>query len=172
MQIALEAYRGTNPHGSSSRSRSSVNSNRWTPTPIRSFLVLALLAVGLLNCDLGPELGAARVQVGASEVFFIREVRGHNYDSLVISRSSNLCQPLGAPNNYVFSELGPLHPYYRVVGGTLHLYVTSPATPPSTPFPIAVIQHVLTPLEYVKLEDAAQQTGLERIDVPVHRKHC
>jgi len=130
----------------------------------------ALLFV-LASCDIGPEFGVISVRVGDRDVFFIREVRGNNYDSLVISSSSDPCQNLSSPNNYVFEELGPIHPYYRIEGEVLHLYDTSGAVPPRNAFPVRVVQHAVSPLEYADIAAAPQKIHVRRIDVPlnIHR---
>jgi hypothetical protein len=140
---------------------------------VRYALLSLVGLVWFCACGAGSDYGVVKVQVDGHELFFIREVRGNNYDSLVISASPSVCQDLDSPDNYVFTELGPIPPYYRVQAGVLHLYVTSAARPPRNAFPVNVVQHKLSPLEYADVVATPQALGVIRVDVPLNiRKNC
>lgn len=135
--------------------------------------LLFVLAVVVCGCGLGPRFGVLRVDVGSERVYFIREVRGLNYDSLVISATDDLCQELDGPANFVFESLGPIRPYYTVVAGVLHIYTTYPGKAPSGQFPVTVVQHELGPLEWVDFDKTAQERGLRQVVVePTSSKWC
>ena len=78
---------------------------------------MVLLVIG---CEPARQVGVVGVDVSGRSVFFIREVRGQNYDSLVIS-ATGACENLEGRHNYIYRELGPIYPYYRVANGVLHL---------------------------------------------------
>ena len=136
---------------------------------LRVTFALALLTVA--GCSPMRSNGAVAIAAGDQTVYFVREVRGMNYDSLALSPSPDPCQDTDGAGNYVFVALGPLNPYYRWDGSALHVFNTSRVEAPAT-FPVPVIVHELHPLEWQTLETTAAQQGLQRVDVPVSDSAC
>ena len=129
--------------------------------------ILAAMTVAMLaGCVPSRSTGTAAVSAGNKTVYFVREVRGMNYDSLALSPSPDPCQDTDSDANYVFVELGPVNPYYRWDGSALHLFHSGGVESPVT-FPVPVILHELGPLEWQELERTAPERGLSRVDVAV-----
>jgi hypothetical protein len=135
--------------------------------------LLALLPFSFTACapDLSSAFGMLAVTVGNREVYFKREVRGLSYDALVISPSSSFCKMPDPRSDYIFREQGPVRLYYKVDNNTLVLYGTGSATPPEARnFPVNVVQHELTVLEFDQLDKDAARLGLLALEISVDKR--
>lgn len=121
--------------------------------------------------DLSPEYGVLNLKISASqEVYFKREVRGQNYDVLVLSPSKDHCGEPDPKSDYIFQG-GPSGIYYKVENGTLTLFLTIAAIPPeSGSFPIKVVQNKAHPLDFVDIKKNYQNLGLQRLDVKIDKR--
>lgn len=136
----------------------------------RSAATLAAALV-VLGCSSPNEYGIEPLHAGKTTVYFVREVRGMNYDSLALSATPDPCNT-DSPANYVDETLGPIDPLVRWDGRVLHLYSTSLAKPPRTPFPVRVEQHQVPPVDWPALEADPRRHGLRRIRVPLAPGSC
>jgi hypothetical protein len=138
--------------------------------------LLALLPISFTAClpDLSPSFGIVKLKIGDREVYFKREVRGLSYDTLVISPSDGFCGMPDPKSDFIFNSLDPLPLYYRVDNNTLVLYGTDSATPPEAEnFPVKVVQHKLTALEFNRLAKDAAQLGLQPLEIQMKEsKRC
>ena len=131
-----------------------------TPT-----IVILLVCIG---CQPeGNSFGIRPVRIDGTSIYFIREVRGMNYDSLVLSASSNVCQDLDGKQNYVFEALGPTEPYYKWDGRVLHIFHTSRITAPRI-FPVRIELHQLDALAWRELEGTATNRKMTKAIVPLN----
>jgi hypothetical protein len=61
--------------------------------------------------------------------------------------------------------------YYKLEDNELNLFVTSVAAqPPDFQSPISVVQHHLTPSEFVEIQKNLKDRGLKVLDVPIDEK--
>jgi hypothetical protein len=132
------------------------------------FLLTASLASSCV--DLSPEYGIVNLKISPSqEVYFKREVRGLNYDVLVLSPSSDHCEKPNPKSDYIFRG-GPAEIYYKIEDGALTLFLTIEATPPeSGSFPIKIVQNKVHPLDFVDLKKNYENRGLKRLDVKIDK---
>jgi hypothetical protein len=135
---------------------------------------LFVFSITLSACgpDLSPSYGRVGVRVSDNaEVFFKREVRGLNYDALVISPSDRLCGMPKAKTDYVFTGMGPFDVYFKVENGGLILFTHYAATPPEgSPFPVRVVQNALGSPDFDKLAASAEGLNLRRLEVPIDKR--
>jgi len=136
----------------------------WGLLCASSFFLLATTSC----VDLSPEYGVLSLKISASqEVYFKREVRGQNYDVLVLSPSKDHCGGPNPKSDYTFLG-GPSGIYYKIENGTLTLFLTIAAIPPeSGGFPIRVVQNKMHPLDFVDLKKNYQSLGLKRLEVKI-----
>ena len=138
--------------------------------------LLALLPISFTTCvpGLSPAYGIVKVKVGDREVYFKREARGLSYEALVISPNDSFCGMPDPKSDYIFREQGPLRLYYKVDNNALVLYGTSNATQPEAKnFPVNVVQHELTVLEFDRLERDAARLGFLSLEISMKEsKRC
>lgn len=99
------------------------------------------------------------------EVFFKREARGIDYDSLALSVNSDPCTGPDPKTDYILhsSELPRI--YYKIEDGALALYLSGTATPPgSGQFPVKIIQHKIHPIDYREFEKSYEKMGLRYVE--------
>jgi hypothetical protein len=137
-----------------------------------TFIGMLSLAPMLVNScpDLSPAYGIESLKISDNaEVYFKREVRGQNYDSLVLSPKKNHCD-LPSKSDYIFRGQGPYLVYYKVENDTLILFTTSDVTPPAEgTFPGKVLLNKMHPLDFVELRENYQKLGLKPLDVEVNK---
>jgi hypothetical protein len=121
--------------------------------------------------DLSPEYGIVNLKITPSqEVFFKREVRGQNYDALVLSPSKDLCSEPNPRSDYIFKSQGPHRIYYKVEDGTLILFLTIAAPLlEEGAFPIRVVQNKMHTLEFEELQKNYRKLGLVELKVEIDR---
>ena len=138
----------------------------------RSLCASSFFLLATKSCvDLSPEYGVLSLKTAASqEVYFKREVRGQNYDVLVLSASKDHCERPNPKFDYIFRG-GPSRIYYKTEDGTLILFLTIAAiSPESGSFPITVVQNEMHPLDFVDLEKNHQNLGLQRLEVKIDKR--
>jgi hypothetical protein len=136
------------------------------------FFGLVFFVTGLTACvDLSPKYGVVAVQSAQNaELYFKREVRGLNYDVVVLSSNRQFCEKADSKSEFIFSS-DPLPMYYNFEGNTLNLFVTSVAAqPPDFQSPVKVVQHNLSPSEFAEMQRSFKDQGLKRLDVPIDEK--
>lgn len=134
-------------------------------------LVLMALLYSTLSCnsDSGANYGMHSVSVRDRKVYFKREVRGLNYDALAISLNSEACIKANPQSDYIFRVQGPITLFYKVDDNTLELYGRFTAAPPeSVNFPVNIVQHELSLLEFEQIKERADQLGLKPLEVQIN----
>lgn len=119
--------------------------------------------------DLSPRYGSVSVTVGDTIVFFKRESSGLNYDVVHLSASPSLEDLRGAKGDYVDSDYAAETLYFRVAAAELHVFTGGTLYEPKTgAFPVRVVVHHLTPLEWADLRKHPEKYGATVLDVPLH----
>lgn len=126
-------------------------------------ILCLMIGVVLLGCG-SDRVGVLTVEAGDQTVYFIRTTRGLNFDELVLSPSSNVCQEMRAPTNLVFLAQGPSEPFYRWDGRALHIYSQTDTQEPAS-FPVPLIVHNVSPPAYQDFTRSQNRT-LHRAEVP------
>lgn len=132
------------------------------------------LGLSLLGCgachNLSPHYGVMSLAVPNGQyLYFKREVRGLNYDVVVLSTDNDYCKEPNASSDYVFAS-DPLPMYYKLENGTLSLFLTSPAAIPKIfQSSIKVVQHQLSPLEFQEIEQHYKERGIELLRVEIDK---
>jgi hypothetical protein len=149
--------------------------SKWTMTTMLLCLAgLIVLSIILSACgpDLSPAYGRVGVRVSDNaQIFFKREVRGLNYDALVISPSDSLCGMPNAKTDYVFTGMGPFDVYYKVETGRLILFTHYAATPPpDSRFPVGVVQNELGSPDFDQLKSNADGLNLRHLEFPIDER--
>ncbi len=137
---------------------------------LRSLCVLSVFPLATISCvDLSPEYGIESLKIADDQdVFFKREIRGQNYDVLVLSPSIDHCGNPNPKSDYIFRGQGPPRIYYKIESGALILYLTIAATAPeSGDFPIRIVQNEMHPLDFVDVEKNYHNLGLKRLEVKI-----
>jgi hypothetical protein len=133
------------------------------------------LGLSILGCSvshsLSPQYGVISLTVSNDQnMYFKREVRGLNYDVVVLSTDGDYCREPDASSDYVFAN-DPLPMYYKLEDGTLSLYLTSlAAVPENFQSPIRVVQHQLSPLEFEEIEQHYKERGLNLLRVEIDKR--
>jgi hypothetical protein len=136
-------------------------------TGLKYLLVCLGLAISMLACaDLSPEYGVASLKIAdGRNLYFKREVRGQNYDVLVLSTNKELCAEPNPQTDYIFSSHA-VTIFYKFEGDTLSLFLTSPAKAPQDfQAPIRVAQNVISNPEFIELKEKYKERGLAQLDV-------
>jgi hypothetical protein len=133
-------------------------------------LGLSIVACGVSH-SLSHQYGVIILTVSNDQdMYFKREVRGLNYDVMVLSTDDDYCREADASSDYVFAS-DPLPMYYQLEDGTLSLYLTSPAAVPENfQSPIRVVQHQLSPLEFEDIQQHYKERGLNLLRVEIDKK--
>ena len=129
---------------------------------ILSFIVL------MKSCpDFSPEYGVLPLKLSESqEVYLKREIRGQNYDVVVLSPNKDHCSEADPKSDYIFRGHSSI--FYKIEGNTLILFLAVEATPPeSGSFPIKVVQNVKNFKEFVQIRNNYQNLGLTRLEVKI-----
>ena len=129
----------------------------------------AFIVLGLMTCmNLPPHYGVVALQSPQhAELYFKREVRGSNYDVVLLSTSKQHCGEPNSKSEYIFAS-DPLPMYYSFEGDTLNLFLTSlVAEPPEFQSPIKVVQHHLSPSEFADMKKDFKTRHLNQLDVPI-----
>lgn len=101
------------------------------------------------------------------KLYFRREVRGMNYDSLSLSKDSNYCSKPDPQTSLIFHSIGP-HPFYKFNGEELHIYTMSDVTkPPKLVNGIELVLHKLTNQQSIGMKEKYREMGLQSADVPI-----
>ena len=133
---------------------------------------MAFIVFGLVCCmNLSPKYGFLSLRSPQNaELYFKREVRGLNYDVVVLSTSKDYCKEPNASSEFIFAS-DPLPMYYNFEGNTLNLFLTSVGTQPSDfQSEVRVVQHHLSPSEFADTQKSFKARGLELLDVPINEK--
>lgn len=132
------------------------------------FYTHCVLLAGSLVLSACDGHGVERVVMGdGTAVYFKREVRGSNYDSLWISTDPDPCKPRDPSRDYEFPELGPVTVYCRPGHGEMETYSTGELDTPDGAVELRVVHQVLDPLSFQTLEKTYASRGLTKIDVQV-----
>lgn len=134
---------------------------------------LCILALGNNSCANSPySYGIVSLKVSESqEVYFKREARGLNHDSLVLSANKDYCAEPSPQVDFIFHASGSHSIYYKIENGILIMYPSSAATPPeSRQFPVKVVQYDLTTLDYAELQKNHEKLGLKYLEVKLDEK--
>jgi hypothetical protein len=139
---------------------------------VKSF-ALAFMVIGSVCCvnNLSPKYGFLSLRSPQNaELYFKREVRGLNYDVMVLSTNKDYCKEPNASSEFIFAS-DPLPMYYRFEGNTLNLFLTSAAAQPSDfQSDVRVVQHHLSPLEFAEIRKSFKERGLTLLDVPIDER--
>ena len=133
--------------------------------------IMCVLMFSLTSCEgLSSKYGVHRLVVFEDQqVYFKREVRGLNYDSLTLSANKDHCVKPNPHHDYIYDELGPITLFYKTEGNTLEIFSTTLAKQPqSFPVSIKIVQHKLSPLEFAKLKQNYKERGLEILEVNIN----
>ena len=145
---------------------------------LKIVLVAFILTFGSLSsrCDeANRTFGMLELKYPNGEkVYFRREARGLNFDSLTLSRDPNHCRVPDNTSDIIFKGLGPIHLFYPFEGDNLHLYLTNPVTIPPVLKNLNIIQHGLTNQQYLAFSKNHKSEGLEFLDIPLDErlKNC
>ena len=132
----------------------------------------AFIVLGLVCCvNLSPKYGLVTLHDPENaELYFKREVRGLNYDVVVLSTNKQYCDEPDSKSEFVFAS-DPLPMYYRFEGNTLNLFLTSVVSqPPNFQSSIKVVQHHLSPSEFGDIKKHFKEKGLEQLDIPIDER--
>jgi hypothetical protein len=138
---------------------------------VKSF-TLPFIVLGAVCCmSLSPKHGFVALRSpGNSELYFKREVRGLNYDVVVLSTNKDYCAEPNARSDFIFAS-DPLPMYYSFDGNTLNLFLTSVVAQPSDfQSTVKVVQHHLSPSEFGEIQKSFKERGLELLDIPIDEK--
>ena len=105
------------------------------------------------------------------KLYFRRDTRGLNYDSLSLSRNSNYCAEPDPNEAVIFNGHGDQPVFYKFEGNTLHIFDGGYIKmPPHFSDKVSVVVHKISNPEYIALEQNYQKKGLERSEVPANLK--
>jgi hypothetical protein len=136
------------------------------------FLGLPFLILGTTCCtNLSPKYGLTVLRgTGDTDLYLKREVRGLNYDVVVLSTNKDHCAAPNADSEFIFAS-DPLPIYYSFDGNTLKLFLTSLVAQPSEfRSSVKVVQTHLSPSEFAEIQKNFRERGLERLDIPIDNK--
>src|SRR5437899_996831 len=137
-----------------------------------SCFALLLVALASVCCmKLSPKYGfvALRSQTNG-ELYFKREVRGLNYDVVILSTNQDYCVEGNPHSDFIFAS-DPLPMYYSFEGNTLNLFLTRVvAEPADFQSAVKVVQHHLSPSDFAELQKAFKDRGLKPLNVPIDEK--
>lgn len=145
---------------------------RITPKAGLSCLALSLVALVSVSCmKLSPKYGFVALRSPTNgELYFKREVRGLNYDVVVLSTNQNYCAESNSRSEFIFAS-DPLPMYYSFEGNTLNLFLTSVVAEPSDfQSAVKVVQHHLSPSDFAELQKTFEDRGLKILNVPIDEK--
>jgi hypothetical protein len=115
--------------------------------------------------DMSSQYGLVTISVDGKQLYFKREARGLNYDSLILSTNKDHCAEYNPDSDYDFTNSDPTV-YYKVDGEVLHI-TASNAAPPKD-FPVKVSIHRITDnSEWFDLEENHLEKGLELLNIPL-----
>lgn len=100
------------------------------------------------------------------KIYFRREVRGRNFDEVILSPNPEPCVPPDSAGDLIFPDSDPTI-YFKFEGQVLHLYPSVLAPEPSqAKFATRIVQHFLTNPERIKLRAEYQAKGLILLEIP------
>jgi hypothetical protein len=127
---------------------------------------------------LSSDYGIAKISVSGRQLYFRRERRGLNYDSVILSADGNYCAEYNPELDYRFTTEDPAI-YYKIDSDTLYLlsgnptlegYEYNPEQYLSSPknFPVKVV--VVKPDKLIiweKRKELYQNKGMEFLELPL-----
>lgn len=91
-------------------------------------LILSAYAIIIYNMpDFSSVYGIAKISVSGRQLYFKREARGLNYDSVVLSANDNFCDKYNPESDFRFTTADPVI-YYKIDSDTLYLLSGNPAS--------------------------------------------
>jgi hypothetical protein len=132
---------------------------------VESFLLLGLLTGCQTNMS---SYGFSEVSLpNGQKLFFRREARGLNYDSLSITANPDFCASPNLDEDITFPSIGAVV-FHRFNEGRLVIYVISPPQiPKESPLKDVVTIQKITNPEFLNLKETYKERGLELADVPL-----
>ena|SRR5215216_4043837 len=135
-------------------------------------ILLAVMAMLNFGCaDLFSQYGMRMVESPSGEkLYFRREARGLNFDSLVLTKNPDHCREPDPSHDIVFFGLGPIHVFYKFEENRLHLYLTNLVdVPDKFSDKTQIVQHKLSNPEFIFMKENYKTDGLGLIDVPLDK---
>jgi hypothetical protein len=132
---------------------------------------LILLMAIIEGCSmpyLGPGYGFVTLRNSEGEEFYIkREVRGQNYDVVVISNNKDFCSNPNPRVDYIFrGQSNSL--YFKLENNVLHLYSSAPDNSSKDNYlPVKIKQYELSTGDFWRIDEIKQENGLIQLTVPI-----
>ncbi len=136
---------------------------------LTGLLLLILVMTNSACPDMSSSYGLFVVESPNGEkLYFRREARGLNYDSLSLSQNQDYCSEPDASSDFIFAESATTL-FYKFEGNELHIYLTVLAkTPSNFSAETKVVQHKLNNLEFLAIKENYKNKGLELLDVSLN----
>ncbi len=146
---------------------------------LTSFFAFAFIVI-IYNMPFSSTFGIRKISVDGKELYFKREVRGLNYDSVILSADSNYCAEYNPELDYRFTTSDPTI-YYKIESDTLYLLAGNPTlagyeykpeqylrSPKNFPVKVVIVKPDKL-IIWEKRKELYQDRGMEFFEIPLDK---